>query len=161
MINNFLILLIGLITLAPATSFKKLSFKSTYFTLVRAEKIPWKGGAPEGKGGAGISYNVLLTFKKDFNGYFNIIWIGRHYYTVKVIKNEPIPNLSSFKAGETITIQATEFTNYPIGEKPLIKNNTDPPFEYNGAALLEYVSGSTTYCFVIKNFVDGKSSLGI
>lgn len=161
MINYFLILFIGYITLAPASSFKKPSFKSAYFTLVRAEKIPWKSGAPDGKGGAGISYNVILTFKKDFVGYFNIIWIGRHYYTVKVMKNEAIPNLNSFKAGETITIQATEFTNYPIGEKPLIKNNTDPPFEYTGAALLEYVSGSTTHCFTIKNFVDGKPSLGI
>lgn len=146
---------------SPETSFKKPSFKSSFFTLVRAEKIPWKSGIAEGKGGSGITYNVIITFKKDFDGYFNIIWLGRHYYTTKVIKNEAVPNLNSFKAGESITIQSTEFINYPIGEKPLIKNNTDPPFEYNGEALLEYVSGKTTYCFLIKNFVNGKSSNGI
>ena len=152
--NYLFVLFMVFLLSTPETSFKKPSSKSSFFTLIRAEKIPWQSGVAEGKGGSGITYNVMLTFKKDFDGYFNIIWIGRHYYTATITKNEAVPNLNSFKAGETINIQATEFIRYPIGEKPLIKNNTDPPFEYNGAALLEYVSGKTTYCYLVKDFID-------
>lgn len=161
MIHYFFIFLLALLASTPETSFKKPSSKSPFFTLVRAEKIPWQSGVAEGKGGSGITYNVLLTFKKDFKGYFNIIWIGRHYYTAKVLKKEANPNLNDFKAGETITVQVTEFIRYPIGERPLVKNDTDPPFDYTGECLLEYVSGSTTYCYVIKKFVSSSSVNGI
>ncbi len=158
--NYLFVLYMALLLSAPETSFKKPSSKSSFFTLVRAEKIPWQSGVAEGKGGSGITYNVILTFKKNFSGYFNIIWIGRHYYTAKVTKNEAVPDLNSFKAGETINIQATEYLRYPMGEKPLIKNNTDPPFEYDGAALIEYVSGKTTYCYLVKNFMDNQPIKG-
>ena len=154
-----------LILLAPKTKsdFVKPSSKSKFFEIVKTSKVKWQSGAPGGEGGAaGIDYEVEIKFTKDFDGYFKMMWVGDLYLDTKFKNPDKVNDYNHFKKGEIVKIYGTEMTRIP--NKPYFlgqKNKTQPPFKYEGVAMIEYVYNLKTYCYVIKAWNEEKRVDGI
>lgn len=153
-----------LLLLAPKTKsdFVKPSSKSKFFVVTKASKIKWQSGAPDGKGAAGIDYELEIKFTKDMEGYFKMMWIGDLYIDTKFRNPDKSLDYNHFKKGDIIKIYGTEMTRLPnnpyfLGQK----NKTQPPFKYTGVAMLEYVINSKTYCYTIAAWNEEKTVNGI
>jgi hypothetical protein len=150
-----------LLLLAPKTKsdFVKPSYKNKFFTLVKSTKAKWVSGAPEGKGGAGIDYDFEINFTKDFDGYIKMIWVGNMYLDTKYRNTDSIKDYNHFKKGTNVTIYGSEIIRSSYINNT--KRTTDPPFKYDGVAMIEYVYKNKTYCYVVKNWSEEKKIDGI
>lgn len=157
-----LLLLLLFISAKTKSDFVKPSLKSKFFSVSKSSKIGWQSGMPGGRGGAGISYEFEIKMTKDFNGYFKMLWIGNKYYQIKFRNPEQIKDYNHFKKDDIIKIYAEEITSKNgMPFKSEEKNFTDPPFKYEGVALLEYSYGTKIYSVIIKSWTEKKQVDGI
>ena len=159
-----LLLIYLLLLIAPKTKsdFVKPSYKSKFFSVVKSTKTKWQSGAPEGKGGAGIDYDFEINFTKDFDGFIKMIWVGNMYLDSKFRYPESIKDFNHFKKGQKIKVYGTEMTRMPNNPYFLSnKKKIDPPYKYDGVAMIEYVYNNKTYCYVVKNWTEEKKIDGI
>lgn len=158
----YLVLVLFLLSAKTKSDYVKPSSKSKFFVLQTAKKVKWQSGAPEGKGGAGVDYELTLKFTKNYDGYFKMIWIANKYYAVKYKNQATIKDYNHFKKDQVITIYASEVVRSGADMyKQEGKNITDPPFQYDGVALLEYEYHGKTYSMVIKSWTEEKKVDGI
>ena len=159
-LKSFLIVLILACTLV---SFAKVSSSSKYFTLISATKQSWVSGIAGGAGGAGINYYFTIKLKSTFSGFWGIAWVGNEYFPINTVNANPMKQ-SLTVAGDTLVLRVVKYTvqpkNRPTDPDHAMKNHTDPPYPYKGAALIEYTVGKTSYYFVVKKVEELKKILG-
>jgi hypothetical protein len=111
----------------------------------------WHGGI-KGSGG-GTNYEITAVSKQSSaNLIIDQLWIGQKYYEITVSKKFPSFSADGFSANDTIYIHASDYRKDPdfnrniqvtdSETKQIIETaeavNIDPPYAYQGVALIGY-----------------------
>ena len=122
-----------------------LENKKDYFTLLSATSQSWTAGIPSG--GSGIDYYFKVKINTEEIISFDSAWINNSSFEIFIAKetaaisNQPI----KFSKGDYIILRVSEIKN-----KNIKAQNSKPPIEYNGAALISYKVTDKQEYFIIK-----------
>lgn len=119
--------------------------KKDYFTLLNATSQSWTAGIPSG--GSGIDYYFKVKINTEEKISFDSAWINNSSFEIFIsketaaISSQPI----KFSKGDNIILRVSEIKN-----KNIKTQNSKPPIEYNGAALISYKVTDKQEYFIIK-----------
>ena len=133
------------IPIEQTKSENKTEKKKDYFTLLSATSQSWTAGIPSG--GSGIDYYFKVKINTEEKISFDSAWINNSSFEIFIsketaaISSQPI----KFSKGDNIILRVSEIKN-----KNIKKQNSKPPIEYNGAALISYKVTDKQEYFIIK-----------
>lgn len=132
-------------TKTESTTEKKSEKKKDFFTLLSATSQSWKAGIPSG--GSGTEYYFKVKINSFDNLKFDTAWINNRKFEIYISKettavsSEPI----KFTKGDIITLRVSDIKNQNIKTE-----NSSPPINFEGAALIAYKANDKREYFIIK-----------
>jgi hypothetical protein len=103
----------------------------------------WTAGVAGGGSGTEYYFKVQITSSRQLK--FDSAWINSKAYPVFLSKNKPAVSSApvTFENGDTITLRVSDLANHQV-------NDSKPPIDFNGAALIGYSLDNKPDYFVIR-----------